>query len=54
MLALRSNSERVITAARGRINDLETEDIEARTLIPSRGGACNNTSAWRAQRFMVA
>ena len=31
MLALRSNLQRVITAARGRINDLEKEDIEART-----------------------
>jgi hypothetical protein len=37
MLALRSNSERVITAARGRINDLEKEDIEARTSIPKQG-----------------
>jgi hypothetical protein len=37
MLALRSNLQRVITAARGRINDLEKEDIEARTLPQSAG-----------------
>ena len=37
MLVLRSNLQRVITAARGRINDLEKEDIEARTSPHSAG-----------------
>lgn len=37
MLALRSNLQRVITAARDRINDLEKEDIEARTSPQSSG-----------------
>lgn len=37
MLVLRSNLQRVITAARGLINDLEKEDIEARTSPHSAG-----------------